>query len=238
MIQFYSPDIKDTNTLGPEESLHCAKVLRKKRGDLIYVTDGKGTRYECRIISANSRSVEVEILSEEKIPKGWNFELTLAVAPTKNADRMAWLVEKATEIGVDRILFLQCRHSERKTVNIDRLRRNAISAMNQSLKTLLPAIEGMVSPRELTIAGGKGVFGYCDRETKRRAFTGVYKGEEDITIVIGPEGDFSKEEVELLTEKGFAAVTFGEERLRTETAALYGVTAAHVISEIKRKDYE
>lgn len=232
MIQFFAPDIAETSSLGPEESVHCARVLRKREGDRICVTDGQGSRYDCVILKADSRKVELSIEEKVTIPKGWDYTLTLAVAPTKNADRMAWLVEKATEIGVDRILFFKGRHSERKSVNVERLKRNAISAMNQSLKTILPVIEDAGAITNILNLEGEKFVGYCDSETERLTFVKELKPQTDIVVAIGPEGDFSEEEIKELRESGYKAVTFGNERLRTETAALYAVTAAHIINEI------
>lgn len=232
MIQFYAPDILISGSLGLEESAHCMRVLRKRVGDIISVTDGRGNRFECRIAAGDAKRVELDIISQTEVPKSWQGNITLAVAPTKNADRMAWLVEKATEIGVDRIIFIKCSNSERKAVNIERLRRNAISAMDQSLKTRLPAIEGIVPIKEIVSLTGSRYFGYCDDSTPRLEFVKEYEAGKDVVILIGPEGDFSKEEVEMLTAGGFVAVTFGDERLRTETAALYGVTAIHVINNM------
>lgn len=234
MIQFYSPDIENTHALGVEESGHCVRVLRKKEGDIIYVTDGKGDRFECIIKNADSRVVKLEILNTEKIKKSWAFNITLVVAPTKNADRMAWLVEKCTEIGIDSIYFLDCRRNERKNINIDRLRRNAISAMNQSLKTRLPQICGMVKFDRVTELPGEKFFGYCNTQLERKDFVKELSPGSDVVIVIGPEGDFSEEEVDFMLKKEFRAVTFGEERLRTETAALYGVTAIHVKNDLNK----
>lgn len=232
MIQFYAPDIMVSPFLGPEEAAHCVKVLRKRPGDMIYVTDGKGFRYECRILEADTRSVRLEVLSGVEVPRSWTCRITLAVAPTKNADRMAWLVEKATEIGVDEIVFIACRHSERKVVNDARLRKNAISAMNQSLKTRLPLISAMIPLVSLAAMEGEKFFGFCDANTPRAEFAKEYRKGSDVVIAIGPEGDFDPEEVDMLTRAGFRAITFGDERLRTETAALYGVTAVHVINNM------
>ena len=232
MIQFYAPELSESLFLSPEESHHCVKVLRKRTGDIIYVTDGKGTRGECRIIIADTRGVKLELLSKTVVPKNWKNEISLAVAPTKNADRMAWLVEKATEIGLDRILFINCRNSERKNLNVERLRRNALSAMNQSLKAYLPKVEEMVRLEDILTMEGEKYFGYCDSEINRKEFVKTYESHRDVLIAIGPEGDFSKEEVMLMKDAGFTAVTFGAERLRTETAALYSVAAVHVIDDL------
>lgn len=233
MIQFYATDLRDSFTLGADETNHCLRVLRKKAGDIIWVTDGKGFRYECRIAGIGKRDLKLDILSEEFIPKSWNNRIILAVAPTKNADRMAWLVEKATEIGVDEIRFIGCRHNERKEVNIDRLNRNAVSAMTQSLKTRKPEIIGIKPLESIIGLKGEKYFGYCSPEIPKTEFVNEYKSGTDIVIAIGPEGDFSKAEVESLIEAGFRATTFGNERLRTETAALYGLTAVHVLNNKK-----
>lgn len=233
MIQFYAPELTTEMRLGPEESHHCVRVLRKRAGDIIYVADGRGLRAECRILNADAKAVEVEIISQKEIEKSWSGKITLAVAPTKNADRMAWLIEKATEIGVDRIIFIQCRNSERKNLNIERLRRNAISAMNQSLKTRLPEIEELQPLDNILSLESDKFFGYCDEKTTRVLFVSQYRPGNDVVIAIGPEGDFTPQEVESLQKNGFQAVTFGNERLRTETAALYGVTAVHVMQNIK-----
>lgn len=240
MIQFYSPDIRSNPILGAEESVHCVRVLRKKSGDVIFVTDGNGRRYECVIEEASTKGVRLRILSSTIIEKSWDFEITIAVAPTKNADRMAWLVEKCTEIGVDRIIFIKCDRSERKTVNTDRLRRNAISAMNQSLKTRLPEISGIMTLDSILEVKGMKYFGYCDEETERGVFVREYAralrhsdSQPFITIAIGPEGDFTGAEVKKLCESGYKPVLFGNERLRTETAAIYATTAIHVVSEVE-----
>lgn len=232
MIQFYAPDIRENLQLSPEESVHCIRVLRKKAGDEIWITDGCGLRYRCVITVADPRGVRIEILSATEIDKSWDFNLTIAVAPTKNADRMAWLVEKCTEVGVDRIIFMECRHSERKNINVSRLRRNAISAMNQSLKTRLPEIPDLQPFDRILELEGEKYFGYCDFTTERVDYAMALvsnRAPGNIIVAIGPEGDFSPEEVNAMKEAGFLAVTFGDERLRTETAAFYSATAAHIL---------
>ena len=235
MIQFYAPHLSSDPILSPEESHHCVKVLRKREGDTIFVTDGRGARYECRIVSSDTRGVRLDVISKEIIAKSWGFKIVLAVAPTKNADRMAWLVEKATEIGVDEIRFVICRNSERRSINLERLKRNAVSAMNQSLKTRIPLLTEDTSLKDIISFEGEKFFGYCDSQTSRLPFAKECHPGHNIIVAIGPEGDFTKEEVELLRGNGFKAVTFGEERLRTETAALYAVTAIHVINNIAKQ---
>ena len=234
MIQFFAPDIEKDLSLPPEESSHCCKVLRKRVGEIISVTDGRGGRYSCEIISDSPKKTEVRIIEKIEVPKGWRGEIVLAVAPTKNADRMSWLVEKSVEIGVDKIIFVDCLRNERHKLSVERLRRVAVSAMKQSLKARLPEISEMISLSQfmdLPFSGLK-VFGYCDDASPRLEFTSIYKPDSGVCILIGPEGDFSAGEVETLRCKGFSAVTFGDMRLRTETAAFYGLTAVHVIDSM------
>lgn len=234
MIQFYSPDIESTGVLPETESDHCCRVLRMKEGDNIYVSDGKGHRYECTILDAHPKHTALEILTMEEIKPWWGFQIELCVAPAKNADRMEWLVEKAVEIGVDKITLMKCQRSERKTLRTDRLEKIAISAMNQSLKTNRTIIEGPVDFKEIVDDGFSGFkcLGYCDDSYPLRSFANEYKG-GNLRILIGPEGDFTPDEVAMAVEKGYLPVTFGGSRLRLETAALYAAVAAHVIGDPK-----
>ncbi|MDE5840429.1 MAG: 16S rRNA (uracil(1498)-N(3))-methyltransferase [Muribaculaceae bacterium] len=229
MIQFYAPDIDTAGVLPETESGHCCRVLRMKEGDNIYVTDGKGHRYECVILDAHPKHTAVEILTMEEILPWWGFQIELCVAPSKNMDRMEWLVEKAVEIGVDRILLMKCRRSERKNLRIDRLEKIAVSAMNQSLKTNMTEIAGPIDFEKIVSDDFSGFkcLGYCDDSYPLRNFADEYEG-GNIRILIGPEGDFSPEEVSMAVNKGYMPVTFGGSRLRLETAALYACVAAHV----------
>lgn len=235
MIRFYSPDIEETAQLPEVESGHCCRVLRMKVGDRVYVVDGKGKEYECEIIDAHPKHTSLKIISSKEEKKHWNERIVLAVAPTKNIDRIEWMLEKVVEIGVDEIVLLKCEHSERKNVNEDRLLKIIISAMKQSLKSTLPLFRGLIPFSEFmnqtdTI---NRYMGYCDDNTERREYAKTYPGNQDLTILIGPEGDFSPAEVALAIEKGFQPVTFGESRLRTESAALFAVTTTHVVDQIK-----
>ena len=235
MIRFYSPDIASDLTLPEIESGHCCRVLRMKEGDRIYVVDGKGMEYECEITDAHPKHTSVMILSEREDPKHWREKIVLAVAPTKNIDRIEWMLEKVVEIGVDEIVLLRCEHSERKNVNEERLVKIIISAMKQSLKATLPVFKGQVKYRDFieSIDTPLKYMGYCAPDVERREFAKEFPGKGDVTVMIGPEGDFSPEEVMLAMNKGFVPVTFGESRLRTETAALFAVTAIHVIDQLK-----
>lgn len=234
MIRFYSPDILQTGRLPEDESVHCARVLRLKEGDEIETVDGAGYSYTCRITKASPKGVEVEILERREEPKNWGPRLTLAVAPTKNADRMEWLVEKAVELGIEEIVLLKCEHSERKVMKLDRVTRIMVSAMKQSLKASMPVLRGPVPIADfLGESRDKDacrVFGYCSPSVERQDFGDVYKPNENLIIMIGPEGDFSPVEVAEAIKAGFVPVTLGKSRLRTETAALYGVVAFHVIN--------
>lgn len=236
MIQFYVPDIEADPVLPEEESGHACRVLRMKEGDTLVAVDGKGTRFTCRITSCRPKRTELEILERHPEPKHWNQRITVAVAPPKNMDRMEWLVEKAVEVGIDRIVFILCDRSERKVLKTERLKKIAVSAMKQSLKTYLPEITELVPVRRFLTEEKNGnelrCFGYCSDSVERKEFTGEYDGKRDVSILIGPEGDFSPEEVETAIREGWVPVTFGQSRLRTETAALYGVQAAHILGEI------
>ncbi|MDE5869984.1 MAG: RNA methyltransferase, partial [Muribaculaceae bacterium] len=166
--------------------------------------------------------------------KSWKERIILAVAPTKNIDRIEWMLEKVVEIGVDEIVLLNCEHSERKKINEERLQKIIVSAMKQSLKATLPVFCGLLSFKDFISQKGEGLryMGYCDEKTERKEFAKEYPGNKDVTILIGPEGDFSPKEVSEALEAGFIPVTFGESRLRTETAALFAVSAIHVIDSM------
>lgn len=239
MIQFYSPDIRENPALGEVESGHCCRVLRKSVGDMIRVTDGKGYIYECEITDAHPKHTMVSLKREIEIKKEWPFRLVVALAPTKSIDRMEWLVEKLVEIGVDEIILVRCGRSERKVVKTERLRKIIISAMNQSLKSRLPLIGEMIDFKELidNYTDIPRYVGYCDEKYPRRDFTDEYlSAGGDALILIGPEGDFTESEITSAIERGYMPVTFGDNRLRTETAALYGAQAVHIINRIRRNE--
>lgn len=234
MIQFYAPDIEETGLLPEAESGHCCKVLRKKAGDHIFVTDGRGHRHECVILESHPKHTSVEILTTSEIEPWWGFRLELCIAPSKNMERIEWLIEKAVEIGADRIVLIKCARSERKTLRTDRLEKIGISAMNQSLKTSMPEILGPVDFKIMIDEPFDGFkcMGYCNDNIPLRSFSNEYKG-GNVRILIGPEGDFTPEEVEYAIKNGYMPVTFGGSRLRLETAALYACVSAHVIGDPK-----
>lgn len=250
MIRFYTPEIEETGLLPEVESGHCCRVLRMKDGDIIYTVDGRGNAFECEIINANPKKTEVRIIAKSAEPKHWQPRICLVVAPTKNIDRMEWLLEKATEIGVDEVIFLKCRHSERKEVKDERINKILVASMKQSMKARMPEFQGMVDFKDFiknldSAADDIRIMGYCAPEYEKRELTQVYQSGKNVTILIGPEGDFSEDEVKSAVNAGFIPATFGNTRLRTETAALFALCAIHTInlfcgtnSEILTEDSE
>lgn len=237
MIQFFAPDIETTGCLPADESRHCSKVLRHRAGDEISVIDGKGNRFVCTVLDPDPRATQVEILSSEKIEQHWTPNIILAVAPTKNMDRMEWMTEKAVEMGVNKIVPILCEHSERKVVKTERLNNIAVSAMKQSLKTTLPEVTSLTPFRDFIKEYGNDslpdyerFMGYCDAEYQRNLLISEYRAPHNVVILIGPEGDFSPSEVEMAVEAGFIPVTFGDSRLRTETAAIVALDTIHILN--------
>jgi 16S rRNA (uracil1498-N3)-methyltransferase len=234
MIRFYAPDIEVTRTLPESDSGHCIRVLRHSAGDCIEVVDGYGNLLRCEIVDPNPKKVVVEIVEKIQLPKEWDVNITLAVAPTKNMDRMEWLAEKAVEMGIDEFITLRCDRSERKVVKRDRLEKIMVSAMKQSLKARLPKLSDMLTFKEFMSrdTSDTKVMGYCDSSFPLKTLAREYKSGNDVIILIGPEGDFSPEEVKLAVSSGYVPMTFGPTRLRTETAALAAVETIHVINQI------
>lgn len=231
MIRFYSADILDNGVLPESESAHCCRVLRLKEGDIIHVIDGKGHDCECRIVEAHSKHTRVDILGVTEEHPHWQYDITLAVAPTKNIDRMEWLVEKGVEIGVSKIVMLDCERSVRRVVKRERMEKIMISAMKQSLKSKLPELVEMQSFADFISSDSseQKYIGYCNENIPKIDFAKAYRGDDSVSIVIGPEGDFTEKEINDAFAKGYQAVTFGNTRLRTETAALFALCAAHTI---------
>ena len=229
---FYTPDIAFRAELPEEEAGHCIRVLRLTEGDEILLTDGKGMFYKAAISRAHPKHCEVDILESWQQPALWNFQLHIAVAPTKNMDRMEWFAEKATEIGIDAITCLNCRFSERKEVKPARLEKILVSAMKQSQKATLPALTGMMDFRTFVTQpfDGRKFIAHCE-EGDKKLLKQLYQPGENALVLIGPEGDFSPEEIELALKNGFLPISLGESRLRTETAALVACHTIHVLNQ-------
>lgn len=229
MNLFYAPDISGGEyTLAQEESKHLVRVLRMQAGDEVTLTDGKGYFYFCRIDEAGPKACRVKIIRKTRGNDRHARMIHMAVAPTKNISRYEWFLEKATEIGIGHITPLICEHSERKQVKTERLERVLVAAMKQSLKSTLPRLEQPVKfsdfinrPME-----GEKYIAYIDPEVTEE-LSKVYTKGRPALILIGPEGDFSPEEVALAMQKGFRPVRLGLSRLRTETAA---VVACHTVN--------
>ena len=207
--------------LDPEESHHIARVMRMKSGDQINVTDGRGNLTKADIAVIGKKDV---IIITGNIEKGWDLipeKLTIAVAPTKNADRLEWFVEKATELGIKKIIPLICEHSERTQLRVDRLKKIAVAAMKQSTRTILPEISEPIKFTELlkNTLPEQRFIAYVE-EQQPDHLTDLYQSGTDTIVLIGPEGDFSKNELSLASEALFKCVSLGNARLRTETAAL------------------
>lgn len=236
MIQFYCPDIETSPVLPESDSRHCVKVLRMEQGEELEIVDGKGHRFLCRLIDAHPKRALVEIIGKTAVGKSWRGNITIAVAPTKHLDRMEWLVEKLTETGVDAVVPLQCQRSERRDLKQERLEKIAVSAMKQSLKATLPRIEELTPfGRALDDAVSRGdavFFAHCDREADRRLLSRSIPAGGNVTVFIGPEGDFSPAEVEQARRAGCTAVSLGDCRLRTETAALTACTTFQVVGQM------
>lgn len=224
MHVFYTPDIAQTLELPEEEAGHCLRVLRLGVGEEIMLTDGKGCFYRAVISAATQKRCVVKVVEKTEQEPFLKGHLHLALAPTKNMDRMEWLAEKATEIGFDELTFLNCRFSERKVIKTERVEKIVVSAVKQSLKARKPVVNEMTDfrrfmEREFT---GQKFIAHC-YEGEKPLLRDVLRKDEDAVVLIGPEGDFSPEEVALAAEKGFQAVSLGKSRLRTETAALVAV---------------
>lgn len=227
MNLFYDPDIQlPVHALSPEESRHCVRVLRLVPGDEVLLTDGRGNLHTARITEADPRRCTLTVVDTwtEYGRRGYN--LTMAVAPTKNMERYEWFLEKATEVGCDVFIPVESRHSERRVVKHERAVKVVTSAVKQSLKAYHPRLEPVTDFRELIARPFDGVrlIAHCGHAAAERKYIAerIARG-DNVMILIGPEGDFSPEEVRMAVENGFGEITLGESRLRTETAALQAV---------------
>jgi len=234
MQLFFNPDISENTTqftFEREESKHIVKVLRKDIGDTLYITNGKGSLFTAEISVPNINKCTAKIISQKQQPKR-DYNLHLAVAPTKMNDRYEWFLEKATEIGIDSITPIICDHSERKVIKPERFERILQSAMKQSLNCYLPNLNDAISFQDFINLDFEGdlFIAHCE-ETDRISLKQQLNPKTDVTILIGPEGDFSVKEITEALKNNFIPVTLGETRLRTETAAIVACHSVAFINE-------
>lgn len=232
MHVFYTPDIAVTCEMPEEEAAHCLRVLRLGVGDEVMLTDGKGCFYKAVISAATGKRCQVKVTETIEQEPLWNGHLHLAMAPTKNMDRIEWLAEKATEIGFDELSFLNCRYSERKVIKMERVEKIVVSAVKQSLKARKPVVNEMMDFARFVkqdFAGQKFI-AHCN-EGEKPLLKEILVPGEDALVLIGPEGDFSPEEVKLAESLGFRSISLGKSRLRTETAALVSVHIMNLFNQ-------
>lgn len=223
----------DSATLLADESWHCCKVLRHKAGDKITVVDGSGLIAECVLELVSEKLCKLRLTQKPLLQKKRNYYLHLAIAPTKQIDRIEWMIEKAVEIGVDELSFIQCKNSERVNIKIDRIHKMVETAMKQSLQAYLPKIN-QLQLFETCIVNAKEnikLIAHCHEGEKSKLNQFHFK-EQSILILIGPEGDFTLDETELANKNQFKTISLGENRLRTETAGLYVCQAIHILTQL------
>ena len=229
MQLFYAHKIDTSKAfLDQEETRHCTKTLRKNIDDIISFTDGCGGMYEGKIVDFNKKSCTLEIIKTIETTDKRNFKLHLAIAPTKNINRLEWFLEKTTELGIDEVTFLLCQRSERKKIRLDRLEKVVLSAAKQSLKSIFPKVNDLIKYKDFipqTKAEFKGI-AHCNIDNLPHLKNALNPEVNEVLLLIGPEGDFSEEEVALATKHGFEEIGLGKSRLRTETA---GIVACHTI---------
>ena len=235
MQLFYNPNINSKTkdfTFDKDESRHIIKVLRKKEGDILSITNGLGILYSAKIINANDKKCSINILSFEKIKKPWNYYLHIAIAPTKMNERFEWFIEKATEIGIDEITPIICENSERKVFKKERMQKVIISAAKQSLKYTFPKLNDPVKLSDFmsTIDAEIKLIAHCE-DSDKNILKNIIPAKKDILVLIGPEGDFSTKEISKALQHKYIPLSLGKSRLRTETAGIVVCNTISVINE-------
>ncbi|MFI3317582.1 MAG: 16S rRNA (uracil(1498)-N(3))-methyltransferase [Rikenellaceae bacterium] len=237
MQLFYAPEITTPEyTLSEEESKHAIRVLRLTKGDIIHITDGRGSIFSCRIIDENVKRCRVETESIQSEYERMPYSLVMGVAPTKSIERFEWFLEKATEVGISEIYPLLTTHSERKAIKHERQQRVITSACKQSLKAYHPILHEMTALSELVHSDfdGEKLIAHCNEPRSsegKRLIKDLIKPESNTLVLIGPEGDFSPEEVDLALCNGFKEISLGTQRLRSETAAVVVAIVASTINQ-------
>lgn len=217
-----------------EESKHIVKVLRMKEGDCFCVTDGKGSLFDAELVDAHPKRAAANLTNQRNGYDIRDFKLSIAIAPTKLNERTEWFLEKATEIGIDEVKLFASYHSERRVANVERFKKIVVAAMKQSVKSKMPIVEDIVPFEKLVKQDfdGQKFIAWIDDDVKEQ-LCDLYKKGENVMVLIGPEGDFSKEEVQLAKDNGFVPVSLGEARLRTETAAVVACHTVQLINQMK-----
>ncbi len=235
---FYVPDASDMDELPQEEATHALRVLRLKAGDSVNLMDGVGNFYEAEVTLATNKRCLYEIKEAKPQQPAWRGKIHLAIAPTKMMERIEWMTEKVTEIGFDELSFLSCKFSERKTLRVDRVDKIVVSAVKQSHKAWKPLVNDMVSFKEFIgqpRVGRKFICHCYEEVVKTDFFAELQKedgGDADVTVLVGPEGDFSIDEVKMALANGYESVSLGTSRLRTETAGLMAVAMSNLARRI------
>ncbi len=237
MQLFYTPHIQGHQAiLRDEEARHCAQVLRKRVGDIIQIVDGKGHWYEASLDSVSKKECILSIQKEIPTYNAPKCEIHVAIAPTKNISRFEWFLEKSTEIGISKVTPIKCARSERKVIKNQRLNKILVAAMKQSLKTALPQLDELKTVKQWLSelpddTNQQRFIAHCIADQERQHLKEKYKPGHDVVLMIGPEGDFTPDEVTLAIQKGFAPVTLGPSRLRTETAGIAGTHILNLLNE-------
>ena len=240
---FYVPEAETTDVLPDEEAQHAIRVLRLDVGDTIFLMDGKGCFHQAEITFTSNHKCQYRITESLQQEKSWKGHLCVAMAPTKMLERTEWFVEKATEIGVDEFVFLDCKFSERRVLKLPRIEKICVSAVKQSRKAWAPELNEIIDFKNFVTAPRKGqrFIAHCYNEIDKEDFFSLLtqkksmldaESNDDCTVLIGPEGDFSIDEVRLAVDNGWRSVSLGESRLRTETAA---IVAAEMMQIARRK---
>ena len=235
MNVFYLPTAQlGTISFPEEESKHIVKVLRMKEGDRFCVTDGNGSLYDAELVDAHPKRAAAELSNQRHGYDIRDFKVSIAIAPTKLNERTEWFLEKATEIGIDEVKLFASYHSERRTANVERFKKIIVAAMKQSVKSKMPVIEDIVAFDKLVRQNydGQKFIAWIDDDVTEQ-LCDLYRKGENALVLIGPEGDFSKEEVALAKENGFVPVSLGKARLRTETAAVVACHTIQLINQMK-----
>ncbi|MBE6341791.1 MAG: 16S rRNA (uracil(1498)-N(3))-methyltransferase [Lentimicrobiaceae bacterium] len=235
MNVFYLPTAQlGTISFPEEESKHIVKVLRMKEGDRFCVTDGNGSLYDAELVDAHPKRAAAELSNQRQGYDIRDFKVSIAIAPTKLNERTEWFLEKATEIGIDEVKLFASYHSERRTANVERFKKIIVAAMKQSVKSKMPVIEDIVAFDKLVRQNydGQKFIAWIDDDVTEQ-LCDLYRKGENALVLIGPEGDFSKEEVALAKENGFVPVSLGKARLRTETAAVVACHTIQLINQMK-----